>query len=151
MVDDAMAQQRPILHQSQHGSPPRRLRPSRSVSRPFVFSSGNFACAAKEFPRPATVGTPAGFTAGKLGVRGKGCYQGLRTETLHVDGPQSPDLLQPATAAPAGGPPLRPLSGWATTGWALLALLAWLAAEAAVLVAFPCAGSRSIPRPARPR
>jgi hypothetical protein len=52
------------------------------------------------------------------------------------DGPQSPDLPQPAMAAPAGGPPLRPLSGWGTTGWALLALLAWLAAEAAVLVAF---------------
>jgi membrane protease YdiL (CAAX protease family) len=54
------------------------------------------------------------------------------------DGPQSPDLPQPATAtaAPAGGPQLRPLSGWTTTGWALLALLAWLAAEAAVLVAF---------------
>ena len=52
------------------------------------------------------------------------------------DGPQSLDLPQPATAAPAAGPPLRPLSGWATTGWALLALLAWLAAEAALLVAF---------------
>jgi uncharacterized protein len=52
------------------------------------------------------------------------------------DRPQSPDLPQPATAAPVGAPPLRPLSGWATTGWALLALLAWLAAEAAVLVAF---------------
>jgi uncharacterized protein len=52
------------------------------------------------------------------------------------DGPQSPDLPQPATAAPAGGLPLRPLSARATTGWALLALLAWLAADAVVVFAF---------------
>jgi membrane protease YdiL (CAAX protease family) len=52
------------------------------------------------------------------------------------DGPQSPDLPQPATGGPAGGQPLRPLSGWATTGWGLLVLLAGLAVDAAVLVAF---------------
>jgi membrane protease YdiL (CAAX protease family) len=50
-------------------------------------------------------------------------------------GMRSPHLPDPAgRAAPAA--PLQPLSGWATAGWAVLALLAWLVAEALVLIAF---------------
>src|SRR5215469_8172458 len=50
-------------------------------------------------------------------------------------GMRSPHLPKPAApAAPAG--PLQPLSAWATTGWAVLAFFAWLAAEALVLIAF---------------
>jgi membrane protease YdiL (CAAX protease family) len=46
---------------------------------------------------------------------------------------QSPHLPEPAAAAFR---PLQPLSGWATATWGALALFAWLAAEAGVLVAF---------------
>jgi membrane protease YdiL (CAAX protease family) len=48
---------------------------------------------------------------------------------------RSPHLPEPAgrVAPPA---PMRPLSGWATVGWAALAFFAWLAAEALVLIAF---------------
>jgi membrane protease YdiL (CAAX protease family) len=47
----------------------------------------------------------------------------------------SPHLPEPA--GPAASPaPIRPLSGWATVGWAVLAFIAWLAAEALVLIVF---------------
>jgi membrane protease YdiL (CAAX protease family) len=43
----------------------------------------------------------------------------------------------PEPAGPAAPPaPTKPLSGWATVGWALLAFVAWLAAEALVLIVF---------------
>jgi membrane protease YdiL (CAAX protease family) len=48
---------------------------------------------------------------------------------------RSPHL--PETAAKAAPPaPVRPLSGWSTVGWGVLAFCAWLAAEALVLIAF---------------
>jgi membrane protease YdiL (CAAX protease family) len=48
---------------------------------------------------------------------------------------RSPHLPEPAgkAAPPAPG---RPLSGWSTVGWAALAFVAWLAAEALVLIVF---------------
>lgn len=52
------------------------------------------------------------------------------------DGAQSPHLPQPAPAAAATPSALQPLGAWSTAAWALLAMLAWLAAEAAVLLAF---------------
>jgi uncharacterized protein len=45
----------------------------------------------------------------------------------HLPGPAGP-------ATPIA--PTRPLSGWSTVGWAVLAFVAWLAAEALVLIAF---------------
>ncbi|HXW23452.1 MAG TPA: CPBP family intramembrane glutamic endopeptidase [Xanthobacteraceae bacterium] len=51
------------------------------------------------------------------------------------EGMQSPHLPRPAPKVAAPGA-LQPLSGWATAGWALLTLLAWLAAEAVVLIVF---------------
>jgi membrane protease YdiL (CAAX protease family) len=50
-------------------------------------------------------------------------------------GMRSPHLPEPAGAVGAISP-LRPLSAWSTAGWALLALFAWLATEAVVLIAF---------------
>ena len=48
---------------------------------------------------------------------------------------RSPHLPEPAgRAAPPA--PARPLSGWSTVGWAVLAFVAWLAAEALVLIVF---------------
>jgi membrane protease YdiL (CAAX protease family) len=48
---------------------------------------------------------------------------------------RSPHL--PGPAGPTGPPaPTRPLSGWSTVGWAVLAFVAWLAAEALVLIVF---------------
>ena len=48
---------------------------------------------------------------------------------------RSPHLPEPpARTAPPG--PARPLSGWSTVGWAVLAFCAWLAAEALVLIVF---------------
>jgi membrane protease YdiL (CAAX protease family) len=49
---------------------------------------------------------------------------------------QSPHLPQPAPIAAASGAPLRPLGPWSTTGWALLAMLAWVAAQVVVLLVF---------------
>jgi uncharacterized protein len=48
---------------------------------------------------------------------------------------RSPHLPEPAarTAPPI---PARPLSAWATAGWALLAFCAWIAAQALVLIIF---------------
>ena len=47
----------------------------------------------------------------------------------------SPHLPEaPAKAVPPA--PARPLSGWSTLGWAVLAFCAWLAAEALVLILF---------------
>jgi len=48
---------------------------------------------------------------------------------------RSPHLPEPAAKA-APPAPARPLSGWSTLGWAVLAFCAWLAAEALVLIAF---------------
>src|SRR5262249_54535326 len=48
---------------------------------------------------------------------------------------RSPHLPEPAGKA-APPVPVRPLSGWSTVGWAVLAFVAWLAAEALVLIAF---------------
>jgi membrane protease YdiL (CAAX protease family) len=48
---------------------------------------------------------------------------------------RSPHLPEPAAKA-ALPAPARPLSGWATAGWAVLAFFAWLAAEALVLIVF---------------
>ena len=48
---------------------------------------------------------------------------------------RSPHLPEPpARAAPPA--PARPLSGWSTVGWGVLAFCAWLAAEALVLIVF---------------
>jgi CAAX protease family protein len=46
---------------------------------------------------------------------------------------QSPHLPEPTAATLR---PLQPLGGWATAAWAVLVLLAWLAAEALLLIAF---------------
>ena len=48
---------------------------------------------------------------------------------------RSPHLPEPAARA-APPAPARPLSGWATAGWTVLAFFAWLAAEAFVLIVF---------------
>jgi uncharacterized protein len=48
---------------------------------------------------------------------------------------RSPHLPEPAAKA-APPAPARPLSGWSTLGWAVLAFCAWLAAEALVLIVF---------------
>jgi CAAX protease family protein len=48
---------------------------------------------------------------------------------------RSPHLPDPAGRV-APGAPSQPLSGWATTGWTVLAFFAWLVAEALVLIAF---------------
>src|SRR5215470_10221390 len=48
---------------------------------------------------------------------------------------RSPHLPEPAARA-APPAPVRPLSGWSTVGWAVLAFFAWLAAEALVLIVF---------------
>lgn len=48
---------------------------------------------------------------------------------------RSPHLPEPAAKA-APPAPVRPLSGWSTVGWGVLAFCAWLAAEALVLIAF---------------
>ena len=48
---------------------------------------------------------------------------------------RSPHLPEPAAKAAPPAPP-RPLSGWSTLGWAMLAFCAWLAAEALVLIVF---------------
>jgi membrane protease YdiL (CAAX protease family) len=52
------------------------------------------------------------------------------------EGAQPPWPPEPAAAAPAAGPPLRPLGGWSTAAWGLLALVAGFAAEAIVLIVF---------------
>src|ERR1043166_7012864 len=48
---------------------------------------------------------------------------------------RSPHLPEPAGRAPPPAPARR-LTAWSTAGWALLALCAWLAAEAPVLIVF---------------
>ena len=48
---------------------------------------------------------------------------------------RSPHLPEPAGRAPPPAPARR-LTAWSTAGWALLALCAWLAAEALVLIVF---------------
>jgi membrane protease YdiL (CAAX protease family) len=48
---------------------------------------------------------------------------------------RSPHLPEPAAKA-APPAPARPLSAWATVGWAVLAFFAWLAAQALVLIVF---------------
>lgn len=48
---------------------------------------------------------------------------------------RSPHVPPRPAAGPAVGP-MPPLGGWATAAWGVLVMLAWLAAEAAVLVAF---------------
>jgi membrane protease YdiL (CAAX protease family) len=48
---------------------------------------------------------------------------------------RSPHVPPRPAAGPAVGP-MPPLGGWATAAWGVLVMLAWLAAEAAVLVVF---------------
>jgi len=48
---------------------------------------------------------------------------------------RSQHLPEPASRA-APPAPVRPLSGWSTVGWAVLAFFAWLAAQALVLIVF---------------
>jgi uncharacterized protein len=79
-------------------------------------------------------GTP-GQTSSQFGFSGKEWYQSAATAP-EPHRMRSPHLPEPAgTPAPATAP-LRPLSGWSTVGWGVLAFFAWVAAQALVLVAF---------------
>jgi uncharacterized protein len=75
-----------------------------------------------------------GRTPSRFGFPGKVWYQNAGPAP-ELQSMRSPHLPEPAGR---GAPPAasRPLSGWATVGWAVLAFCAWLAAEALVLIVF---------------